>query len=243
MGDLAPATIEATDTPKTGTLIRRRKKDGRRHNALTSGLRSSIGLLPPSARFISRRRNTACRQLQSEIRRVHRREPNWYELRAVEEYHSWFTLKELLDNWITIAGHEMTADELLGYQRKAAYASTVLRTIGERLGLNQSSESPPLPSQQEPLTPEQEQTRKAAVELNRQAIEHLRQAERSEQAIKALAGELVPPSAFPDVEAVPIDADTNGSHANGGTIPHAGLTVDSIDHASLDAGDEMEGQS
>jgi hypothetical protein len=231
-------TTESPRRIKTGLLIRRRK-DGRRQNALSSGLRSSLGLLPPSARFISRRRNTACRELTAEIRRVHRREPNWHELETVQEYREWYTFRELLKNWINIAGHEMTADELLGYQRKAAHASTVLRTIRVCLGLNQVSQAPSLPSRPaEPLTPEREAAIRAAAELNKRAIAQLEAQERQAEYLSRLA------SGSPD--------DTHGGlpveqvgFADG---PQAGAPVGSVanldaddanDAAGLDAGDEV----
>ncbi len=166
---------------------------------------------------------------------MHRREPNWHELQAVEEFRQWYTYRELLKNWIEIAGREMTADELLAHQRKTAHASTVLRTIAERLGLNQGSQSPSQPSQREPLTPEQEQARKVAAELNQQAIEHLRAIEQAnrETVLNLPGGDPVPPLMFPDA---------NGGSTNGTANAPAGLTVDPVDAANLDAGDEVEGE-
>lgn len=71
---------------------------------------------------------------------------------------------------------------------------------------------------------------KAAADANLQAIEHLRQAERIEQARMAEMGQLIPPSTFPDVsgEAVPIDviAGANGSCPNDTANAPARLTVD-----------------
>ncbi len=166
--------VETTENPrclKSGVLIRRRK-DGRRANAITHGLRSALGVLPPGCRSIVRRRNRACRELEAAIRSAHRRPPTFTEQHVIDEYRSWLTYRLLLERWADLAAHEMTGPEIHSLERKVAHASSRLRVIVEALGLDKGRQSV-LRDTGEPLTPEQQAAIRAARERNQQTIAEL----------------------------------------------------------------------
>jgi hypothetical protein len=172
----------------------------------------------------------------------------------------------LAARWLRVEGDRLGISDRLALLREMGNATNARDKAIEKLGLDVPA-SEPVDSSGRPMTAQEQVMAKLrelspeilaeyrrqsarpqaavpspeALRWNGQAIEHLRNGERAEQATQSLMDESFPPSALP-ADLTAATPDTNGSHANGGAVPHVGSAADSVDAAGLDAGDGTEDQ-